>query len=162
MLIPHFVNTTPSLKQQSVPTKCRSLVLKQQLGSKECGSPVLRREPGPPKKILKCYSTGSVSTTNKSTPSKTLTIVRGDSCSLIDIKTYIGSLGSVEKIENVNGDIFPHAIINPKPRRMIILTQKSGEKKDRQKAELLILVLSLFIPGMLCIVIVFILSSKYF
>ena len=91
-------------------------------------------------------------------PCKTLTLVRGESCSLIDIETYIGSLGSVGKVDACSVEIFPSA--SPKPRPRINLTQKRKVDKERKNSKLLIFSLSICLVAFLFLLFCAILSTN--
>ena len=84
------------IRQQSAPTyyhrspvKIANIHKKTVLRQKSAPT---RHGHGSPQRLVKQTSTPSM---NSNIPVKTLTVVRGESCSLIDIDTYIGSLGSV-------------------------------------------------------------------
>ena len=125
--------TQTIIRQQSAPTyyhrspvKIANIHKKTVLRQKSAPT---RHGHGSPQRLVKQTSTPSM---NSNIPVKTLTVVRGESCSLIDIDTYIGSLGSVEKFDSGSDEIVPTAMLSPKPRaRINLILKKPVEKEEK-------------------------------
>ena len=116
------------IRQQSAPTYYhRSPVKIANIHKKT----VLRQKSAPTWQhgLVKQTTTPSI---NSNIPVKTLTVVRGESCSLIDIDTYIGSLGSVKKFYSGSHEIVPNAMLSAKPRaRINLILKKPVEKEEK-------------------------------
>ena len=158
---PKINESTVIIRQTSVPTYF-SCSPKKIVNVNTRKGAVLRQKSAPskygsPKKMIKKTSSTSINTTSN-IPCKTLTLVRGESCSLIDIETYIGSLGSVGKVDACSVEIFPSA--SPKPRPRINLTQKRKVDKGRKNSKLLIFSLSICLVAFLFLLFCAILSTN--
>ena len=110
-------------RQTSAPEPCQKAPTE-----KDDKTLILRQKSGHRRSIYESPSSRRKHTSGADQKERRLMLVRGHSCTLIDVDIYIESLGSVENSESV--PIMPQSIMSPKTRTRMYLKMKKENNAE--------------------------------